>query len=89
MYFKKEYFSQIKIPDFSKYSFQEVINFKGKNNYHKNIIQASIRSDIYSEMIDYCNWKGESVDLFASRAALLVFTKDKDWKAFERSSKKI
>lgn len=88
MYFKKEFSRQIKVPGFSKNSFQGVIGFKGKNNYQKNIIQASIRAEIYSEMIDYCKWKGESVDIFSSRAALLIFTKDKDWKAYERSFNK-
>ena len=87
MYFKKEYSSQIRMPGFSNQSLQEVISFKGKNNYHKKIIQTSIRSDVYSEMMDYCKWKGESVDAFASKAALLIFTKDKDWKAYERFSK--
>ena len=62
--------------------------FKEKKNFQKPVINATIRSEVFSEMVDYCKCKGVTIDFFASQAALLIFTKDKDWKAYKRVMRK-
>jgi hypothetical protein len=52
-------------------------------------ITISIKADVRKEMERYCRWKGESPDFFVAKSASLVFTKDKDWVAYQRSVKNI
>ena len=52
-------------------------------------LTISIRADLRKEMERYCRWKQESADFFVAKSASLIFAKDKDWVAYQRSVKNI
>lgn len=52
-------------------------------------IEALVSPDINKKIHEYCQWANiENVELFIEKAALLIFEKDKDWKAHQRSIKR-
>ncbi|BCA97248.1 hypothetical protein TUM19329_36090 (plasmid) [Legionella antarctica] len=52
----------------------------------KEKIKLEINKEIYAEIQKYCAWAGiNEMDHFFEEAASFIFSKDKDWKNYERS----
>jgi hypothetical protein len=50
----------------------------------KEKIKIEIDSDVYKQIKSYCTWaKINSIDSFFEKAALYIFSKDRDWKKTE------
>lgn len=61
---------------------------KGNSSIKKEKIKAVISAEVFANIIHYCQWAGiEDIDFFIEEAACFVFSKDKDWKEYQRSIK--
>ena len=61
---------------------------KGNCSVTKEKIKATVSSEIVSTIEEYCNWANiDDVGFFIEEAACFVFSKDKDWKAYQRTNK--
>lgn len=58
-----------------------------ESSFSKNgKIEALVSADINKKIHEYCQWANiENVALFIEKAAVIIFEKDKDWKAHQRS----
>ncbi|HDO7796132.1 TPA: hypothetical protein P5J50_001798 [Legionella pneumophila] len=55
----------------------------------KEKIKLEIDQDIFSKINQYCEWAGISnIDHFFEEAATYIFSKDKDWNKYLKTSKK-
>ncbi|HBD7476113.1 TPA: hypothetical protein KKX77_002641 [Legionella pneumophila] len=63
-----------------------IINAKSISKKEK--IKVELNKSIYSEIQSYCSWVGiDDLNHFFEEAASFVFSKDKDWKSFKKSSR--
>ncbi|WP_133126975.1 hypothetical protein [Legionella nagasakiensis] len=55
----------------------------------KEKIKAEINSEIFAKINEYCAWANiDDIGFFIEEAASFVFAKDKDWKQYQKSSRK-
>ena len=55
----------------------------------KEKIKATISSDTFAKINEYCQWANiDNVGFFLEEAALFVFSKDKEWKDNQRTNKR-
>ena len=68
------------------FSTMAIIN--GNRCVTKEKIKTTISSETISKIEEYCNWANiDDVGFFIEEAASFVFSKDKDWKAYQRTNK--
>ena len=61
----------------------------GSRFQKKEKIKAEITSEIYDRINAYCAWANiDDIGFFIEEAASFIFSKDKDWKQYEKSTKK-
>jgi DNA-binding transcriptional regulator GbsR (MarR family) len=52
----------------------------------KEKIKIDINKEIYKNIQNYCEWSGiEDINHFFEESANFIFSKDKDWKDYQRS----
>lgn len=60
---------------------------KNKKIKNKTILKAKISSEILRQVENYCEWAGiYDLGFFIEEAAHYVFTKDSEWKEFEKAA---
>lgn len=59
---------------------------KSKNSIAKEKIKAVISSDVAKKIGEYCQWANiDDLGFFIEESASFIFSKDKDWKDYQRS----
>ena len=55
----------------------------------KEKIKAEINSEVYEKINAYCAWANiDDIGFFIEEAASFIFSKDRDWKQYEKTAKK-
>lgn len=61
----------------------------GISSQKKSKIKAEINSEIAGKIQEYCAWANiDDISFFIEEAASFIFAKDKDWKQYQKASKK-
>ena len=62
----------------------------GTCSHKKSKIKAEINSEIAEKIQEYCSWANiEDIGFFIEEAASFIFAKDRDWKQYQKASKKL
>ena len=55
----------------------------------KEKVKFDISTEVLQQITDYCKWSQiDDISFFIEEAACYVFTKDKEWKAYQKTAKK-